>query len=392
MNTKQLTVAGVVLLGLLVVSYSIMKKDSSAWRRGNSEEKQPLLKEFDVNKVAKIALKTKDAKLTLAKKNGKWAVVDKGGYPADFKKISSFILAVRDLKVAQFPRLVESQYASLKLLPPDDKSKDSGISLTFSSADGKELVSMILGDKHMPNKKKEENPMMMFSMNRPDGRYVMLADSDAKPALVTDPLDSTTTDAVEWLDKSFLKTEKVLAVDLRGSDGKLKWRISRKTDSAPWELQGAGKKDKLKPMVMRDATSVFDNISFDDVLPASTPVKKTGLDKADAVTIKTADGFTYLVKLSKKDGKIYAKFAVAAKLAEKRKPGQAEKPDEKKKLDKEFAAKLAELKKKLKKEEAYQNWIYVLPSYSVDKILKKRSDFLEPPKKKKNNKKETKKK
>ncbi|MCK5844141.1 MAG: hypothetical protein KAG97_05490, partial [Victivallales bacterium] len=193
-------------------------------------------------------------------------------------------------------------------------------------------------------------------------------------------------------DKSFLKTEKILSVALSGSDGKLKWKIDRKTVSSPWVLGGAGPKDKLKPMVMRDATSVFDNASFIGVLPASTPASKTGLDKADAATIKTADGFTYIVKLAKKDDKIYSKLAVAAKLAEKRKPGQAEKPAEKKKLDKKFSANLAKLKKKLKREDAYQNWIYVLPTYSVEKILKKRSDFIEPPPKKKKAVKKSKKK
>jgi hypothetical protein len=88
------------------------------------------------------------------------------------------------------------------------------------------------------------------------------------------------------------------------------------------------------------------------------------------------------VKLSKKDDKVYAKFAVAAKIAEKRVPGQAEKPDEKKKLDAKFAADTAKLLKKLKEEESYQEWIYVLPSYGIDKVLKKRSDFISPPKKK----------
>ena len=386
MNTKQLTVAGALLLVLLAVSYSVMKKDNSTWKRGDSEEKQPLLKEFDVNKVAKIAFKTNDGKLTLAVKDGKWAVVDKSGYPANFKKVSDFILSVRDLKVAQFPRLVKSQFASLKLIAPKPggENSDSGMLMSFSNANGKQMISLVLGDKHMPKKKKQDM-MMMFSGNQPDGRYVMLEKSD-KPALVTDPLSAAGTDPAKWIDKSFLKTENVTSVALRSHDGKLKWKITREDPNSPWTLQGAGKNEKLKPMVMRDATSVFNSISFDDVLPASTPASKTGLDNADSASIKTADGFTYVVKLAKKDGKIYAKFAIAAKIVEKRKPGQAEKPDEKKTLDKKYAAKIAKLKKKLEEERFYQKWIYVLPSYSVDKILKKRSDFVETPPKKRDEK------
>lgn len=380
MNIKQLALAVIVLLALVIVSYSVMKKDSANWKRGNSEEKQPLLKDFDVNKVAKIAIATDSGTLTLAVKNGKWAILDKAGYPADFKKISDLILTVRNLKVAQYPRLVKSQFASLKLVQPEKnlKNKNSGALLTFSNADGNEMVSLLLGDKHMPNKKNDN--AMMFSMEQPDGRYVMLVGSD-KPALVTDPLTSADSKAEKWLDKSFVKITNILSIAMRGPKGKLKWELSRKNTSSPWSLNNAKKDEVLKPMVMRNASSVFDRLTFDDVLPPSTPVAKTGLNKADVATIKTTDGFTYVVKLAKKDDKVFAKFAVAAKLAEKRAPGKAEKPAEKKKLDAKFAANKAKLRKKLKQEESYQNWIYVIPSRSIDKLLKKRSDFITPPKK-----------
>jgi hypothetical protein len=193
---------------------------------------------------------------------------------------------------------------------------------------------------------------------------------------------NATSDGVKWLNKSFFKIKNILSISMRGPKGKLKWKLSRKNISSPWSLNDAKKDEKLKPMVMRDASSVFDRLSFNDVLPSSAPDSKTGLTKADVVTVKTDNGFTYVVKLSKKDDKVYAKFAVAAKIAEKRVPGQAEKPDEKKKLDAKFAADTAKLLKKLKEEESYQEWIYVLPSYGIDKVLKKRSDFISPPKKK----------
>lgn len=380
MNIKQLAIAAIVLLVLVIVSYSVIEKDSSNWKRGNSEEKQPLLKEFDVNKVAKIAIKTDSNTLTLAVKNDKWAILDKAGYPADFKKISMFILSVRELKVAQFPRLVKSQFASLKLVQPDKngKNEDSGAVLTFSDADGTEMVSLLLGEQHSP-KKKDDNAMM-FSREQPDGRYVMLTGSD-KPALVTDPLMSADSDPTKWMDKSFFQIKNILSIAMRDPKGKLEWELSRKDASSPWSLNGATKDEILKPMVMRDASTVFDRISFSDVLAQSTPNSKTGLDKADVVTIKTTDGFTYLIKLAKADEKVYAKFAVAAKLAETRAPDKDEKPAEKKRLDAQFAANTAELLKKLKREESYQEWIYVIPAHSIDKILKNRYDFITQPKK-----------
>ena len=59
-----------------------------------------------------------------------------------------------------------------------------------------------------------------------------------------------------------------------------------------------------------------------------------------------------------------------------RPPGKDEKPEDKARLDKEFLAKQEKLNEKLKKEKAFENWSYLVASFTIDTLLKPRSDFL----------------
>ena len=69
-------------------------------------------------------------------------------------------------------------------------------------------------------------------------------------------------------------------------------------------------------------------------------------------------------------------MSVSANLPKERTPGKDEKPEDKDKLDKEFAAKQKPLEEKLKNEKAFEKWTYVVPKYTIENLLKDRKDFL----------------
>ena len=56
-------------------------------------------------------------------------------------------------------------------------------------------------------------------------------------------------------------------------------------------------------------------------------------------------------------------------------PGKDEKPEDKEKLDKEFKEKLAKLEQKLKTEQGYAKWTYIVSKWTIEPILKNRSDL-----------------
>ena len=95
------------------------------------------------------------------------------------------------------------------------------------------------------------------------------------------------------------------------------------------------------------------------------------------LTVETFDGFTYHSTIGpKKDDNYPVSFSLTASLPTARTPAKDEKPEDKAKLDKEFQARQKTLADKLAKESAYTNWLYQMPAYSVDEILKTRQQLL----------------
>ncbi|HEY2951029.1 MAG TPA: hypothetical protein VGK40_00520, partial [Verrucomicrobiae bacterium] len=102
-----------------------------------------------------------------------------------------------------------------------------------------------------------------------------------------------------------------------------------------------------------------------------------GLEKPTVATLETFDNFNYTLKLGGSgDGDRQVQVAVSANLAKDRAPGKDEKPEDKTKLDKEFAEKNKKLEDKLKAEKAFEKWTYTVAKYTVDQLLKERHELL----------------
>ena len=96
------------------------------------------------------------------------------------------------------------------------------------------------------------------------------------------------------------------------------------------------------------------------------------------MTVETFDGFSYAAKIgAKQDDNYPVSFMVTANLPATRTPGKEEKPEDKAKLDKDFQTQQKTLADKLAKESACTNWVYQLPGYSLDELLKTRPQLLE---------------
>jgi putative NADH-flavin reductase len=81
--------------------------------------------------------------------------------------------------------------------------------------------------------------------------------------------------------------------------------------------------------------------------------------------------------------------AVSGNFAKERAPGKDEKPEDKEKLDKEFKDKLAKHEEKLKNEKRFEQWVYIVPKYTVEPLLKGRQELLKEEPKAEEKKEET---
>jgi hypothetical protein len=129
-------------------------------------------------------------------------------------------------------------------------------------------------------------------------------------------------------------------------------------------------------------TSPFNSASFNDVLAGDTKPEISGLTNVTILTVVTFDGFTYTAKIGQKRGDDFpVAISIAANLPSERAAAIAEKPEEKTRLDKEFKDQETKLAEKLSHEKQFQNWIYYMPAFTLDQILKPKNQLLAEEKK-----------
>jgi hypothetical protein len=102
------------------------------------------------------------------------------------------------------------------------------------------------------------------------------------------------------------------------------------------------------------------------------------LDKPTVIKIATFDGFEYTVNVGAKTNENFLLTVAVTGNFPKERPAVAdEKPEDKAKADKEFADKLKAQQEKLATETAFGKWTYQVAAWTVEPLLKKRSELLE---------------
>ena len=370
MDKKQLINAVIILVILMIISFFTFKKNIASWHRGNDINKKKLVTNLDVNKVAKITITDNSATLTLHKNSDdKWCVANRNDYPANFEKLSDFLLALTDTNVIQTPRITKTQLPSLKLVMPQEGSdkKDTGTAVTMYDKSGKKLLSFLIGDRHYP--KQEEDPT---SFNRPeaDGCYV-LKEGTNQVALVDNSLSVANPDPKQWIDKNFFKIPDIVSVSRTDSKGNELWRISRGSLKAPWEIANRTLDEQPLPRPMMEATSAFSNMTFNDILP----IKNEDFKDADTITVVTAEGFIYKIKVAPQGNNFIAKCTISINPSVLNQNSGKDNSKETSNHQESLTAKKRLLTKKLDTLKKYTNWAFELPKYKVEKVLKKRDQF-----------------
>jgi len=93
--------------------------------------------------------------------------------------------------------------------------------------------------------------------------------------------------------------------------------------------------------------------------------------------LETFDGFTYTAKSGTANGDNYPfQVAVAGNFPKTRTPAKDEKPEDKDKLDKEFAEAQKKFADKLAADQKYAKWTYLVSKWTLDSVLKSRADLM----------------
>ncbi len=351
-----LLVAALVLGGL---GYLASKREAARFDESKVGMGAKVLDKFDPNDVAAIRIVASTNQLRVSRKGDIWVVADRGDYPANFGTIAEFLRKLGDLKVSRPVEVGPSRYAALDLVDP---AKGGGVRVELLGADGKKLRSLLLGKKHMRGG--EDNSPM--GGGYPDGRYLLVEGEPKVVALVSDALASAEPRAEDWLNKDFVKVELPREIEVIRAEATNSFRLSRTNEFAEWQLAGIKDGEKLDTAKTGAFSTVFNATTLNDVVANPDPAA-LGLDKPTVARIQTTTGFSYEFKFGKPQANedYPVQVQVSAKFPE---PAKDEKPE-----DKEKRAKQQE---KLKSEQAFSKYTFLMAKWTADALLKNRGDLL----------------
>ncbi len=378
MKGKQLALLLLLAFALGGAGYYLQKDNHGSWSGAGSSDSKVF--NLPLNDVAQMVVKTAGSEVNLVRKDDIWTVSERADYPANYEQISGLLLKLWNLKPVQEVKVGPSQYARLDLVEPD-KGAGSGTRLEFRDKDGKALAALLLG-KQFVRKADAESPEMP---GIPAGRYVLPLNGDAKVSLVSETLDEVIPLPENWLKRDFLKIENPKTLTLAGDTDARHWKLTRENATAEWKLEGAKEEEKVDAGKTGAVSSAFAAATFSDVLAPTAKPEETGLDKPTVVRIETFDQFNYTLKIGKLTGANYPVIIeTAATLPKERVAGKEEKPEEKTKLDEEFKATTKRLEEKLAAEQKFAGRPFLVPSSTIEQLLKDRSALLvekapEPP-------------
>jgi hypothetical protein len=374
MNRNQFSLLLFLVVVLGIGGLVVYNKQNDVGKSGDPDIGKKLLPSLPVNDIAHISVKQGTNQLNLAKKDGTWRVRERNDYPANYSEISDFLIKAADLKVVQSEKVGPSQLGRLELVP--GQGTNAALELAFQDQNDKPIQSLLLGKKHVQKSKTPSPYGDMGDNGWPDGRYVKVGAGSDVVAVISDPLSNVEPKPDQWLNKDFFKVEKVRSVSVAFPEATNSWKLSRETESGEWKLADAKPTEQLDSSKTSNVSNPLSSPSFTDVDTTSKP-EQLGLDRPTVVTLDTFDNFTYTLKVGQKTNDNFPLIVgVAAQFPKERTPGKDEKAEDKDKLDKQFKEQQKKLEDKLAQEQAFQNWTYLVSSWTLDPLLKNRSQLL----------------
>ena len=330
----------------------------------------PLLPQLKAAEVARITIREPKASLTLEKKNERWVIAERGGYPADLDKVTELVVKAIELKVGQSEAIGEKDRARMQLAAPG-AADGAATAVLFAGADGKALAELWLGKKYF--KTAPDDPAKALG----DGRFVMLPADAARVIIVSEPLKQATADAKEWVARDGIAIENVKAIEVKGPDAN--YKLSRAILDTPWQLDGKG--GTLDPSRAAAAANALARLEIDDV-PAAGAATETaaGFGEGHEITASTYDGLDYRLKVGRLEGtRYFVQVSVdgeAKRLAPTAPPNDT--PENKDKREKAFAEETKRFTDRIAREKALAPFTVMMAKAKFDDLLKKREALLAP--------------
>lgn len=348
---------------------------------------QPVFPELKtvINDVTELSVATQSGTITLHRQEDTWRVKEKHDYPADLGTVRETLIGLAELTTLEPKTRKPELYEKLGLQDVDaEGSLSTGI--TLKDATGNTVIAAIIGNDRSAQGKSGYKELFIRKAGDlqtwlAEGRFTV----EKNPG--------------QWLDKELvqIETKRVRRLTVTHLD---KTRlIVEKAKPADLNYQVANLPEGLEiesQFTVNNIVSTVTSLSLDDVKPLSeVPFNDQPVVRA---VFETFDGLEGTVKLLRKDEKDYVKISATFNAELIWKPesetetepeedleSQAGEQTEQETQEKEVSAKPEQ--PKIKPEAAVKaeiealnkrvaDWVYVIPTFRADTLLKKPQDLL----------------
>jgi hypothetical protein len=409
MKPKHVIILGGLFVVLIGVYFISNKDKSESQKKDGLVAGDKVLSITNINEITGVKITGSENSVQLGRKDGKWVVVNRADYKADFIKISRALKKLEGLKVAEQRRVGKKHYGRFDLEEPESED-GAGVKIQLSKNEQDPVGEIIIGKRY------GGATIDSGQQGGGDGKYVRVSSNDNQVFIVSDSLFDIESSPSGWLEKNPFGIDKSKDIIVEHSDG-TKFEFIREKEGDDASLKGLAKNEELNTSNASTITSPFVSFNFKDVSTGEdADPEKTGLKTPLQVTVTTFDGFKYDLKLGKGEGenvdsaekeatvsaaRYHLTYRVSAEFTdfvlEGREPQEDEKlsddasDEDRKKVDKlkkerdaadkqkqeeEFKDEQEKLKEKLEKEKAFAGVVYEIDSWSAEKFFNKREDLV----------------
>jgi Domain of unknown function (DUF4340) len=391
MNKRQVIILWAIAIGLGAAVTAVKLGQNQATKTTTDRKSgETLFASFPATDAATIEIQGASGSVTLTKKDGKWVVSQRDGYPANNTYVNDFIRTIGDLKIAQAMEAGPSFAPRFGMDEASSVAAERGLTATFKDSAGKDVAKVGLG-KTIESGSAPYPMMGMGGGANAVGRYVRnFADTSGFYA-VGEMFPSVSAEPKRWLSDSFFSPEKIKSITVNKPGlSEIDWKLTRENEEAEFKLENAGPGEVPDTTATGALKSLFSYARFEDVVPAASIAERAMEGSKRTVVIETMEGFTYTLGITATKPPATPAPAVApdaepaatdnhfltvdviATLPTERKKEDGEKPEDAKTKDAAFTERQKTLTEKLAKEKAFAGITFEVGKSLVEPLLKDR--------------------
>jgi hypothetical protein len=292
------------------------------------------------NEVETVTVESAKGKLTIARRDGGWAMTEMDGYPVAADKVRKLVAGLAGLRLLEAKTEDPERLARLEVedvTAPDAKSTQ----VTLAGADGKPLASLIVGKQNYA-----------FDLNGLSGLYVRKP-GETQSWLAEGAVDVPTA-ATEWVDRAIvdIAADKIQRLHFAPVAAEAVTVSKADRAAAEFSLEPLPDGRSADPEAVQRLTQALAAVTLDDVRADKDTGKAVTAGTVEAATF---DGLTLKGELLALDGGTWLRLAASA--AE----GSAA-ADEAKAIN-----------------ERVTGWLYKLPQFKAGLMQPKIDDYLKKP-------------